>query len=235
MTWLEESGVRDFLAHHSTLRMTQLSDDFVELEGTYELYAQFGNGQIIDDVIDLKIVIPSNYPNDVPTVYEISNKFPRTPDFHTYKDGSLCLTSEVRLRMACFDNSKFEGFFASIVEPCLFSIAYKVKFGSAPFGELKHGEDGLIDDYESLFGVTGKKSVMVGLKALGLKYREANKLKCPCCCGKRLGCCSLRFRLKSLRKLAKRKWFREHLAKNFTPIPKRQKPTTKFVSENSVK
>ncbi len=235
MTWLEELGVRDFLAHHSTLRITQLNDDFVELKGTYELYAQFENGQIIDQVIDLKIVIPSNYPNDVPTVYETSKKFPRTPGFHTYKDGSLCLTSEVRLRMACFDNSKFGGFFTSIVEPCLFSIAYKVKFGSAPFGELEHGEDGLIDDYEKLFGVNGKKSVMLALKALGLKYRAANKLKCPCNCGLRLGCCSLRFRLKHLRRLAKRKWYREHLANNFTPILKQQKQTTKFIKNKLVK
>lgn len=235
MTWLEELGVRDFLAHHSTLRITQLSDDFVELEGTYELYAQFENGQIIDDVIDLKIVIPSSYPSDVPNVYDTSNKFPRTPDFHTYKDGSLCLTSEVRLIMACFDNSKFEGFFASIVEPCLFSIAYKVKFGSAPFGELEHGEDGLIDDYESLFGVNGKKSVMLALKALGLKYREANKLKCPCNCGLRLGRCSFRFRLKPMRRFAKRRWYREHLANHFTPILKRQKQTTKFARKKLVK
>lgn len=234
MQWLESIGVRDFLTHHSSIRITDLNDSYVELEGSYELHARFEGGQVVKNCLELRIVIPRGYPKAIPTVYEISNKFPRTPDYHTYNDGSLCLTSEIRLRIACIENPKFADFFDAIVEPCLLSIDYKVNFGTTPFGELEHGESGLIDDYEKLFGVKGKESVMLTLKALGSKYREANKLKCPCKCGVRLGRCSLRFRLKPLRKLTKRRWYREHLANGFAPIPKRQKLTTKFVSKNSV-
>ncbi|MEJ6531819.1 hypothetical protein [Pseudoalteromonas lipolytica] len=226
MQWLEPTGVKDFLSHHSSIRITDLKDSAVELAGNYELYVRFEDGRIIKECVELKIVIPRGYPKSIPTVYEISNKFPRTPDYHTYQDGSLCLTSEIRLRITCLENPKFEDFFKAIVEPCLLSIAYKVKFGTTPFGELEHGEAGLIDDYESLLGVNGKKSVMLSLKALSMKYRQANKLACPCNCGVRLGRCSFRFRLKSMRKVIKRKWYREHLASNFTPIPKRQKLIT---------
>lgn len=229
MQWLESIGVRDFLARHSSIRIKDLSDSYVELEGGYDLYARFEDDRVIKNCIELRIIIPCDYPRAIPIVYEISNQFPRTPDYHTYKDGSLCLTSEIRLRIACIENPKFADFFDAIIEPCLLSIDYKIKFGVTPFGELEHGEDGLIEDYEKLFGVKGKESVILTLKALGSKYREANKLKCPCKCGVRLGRCSLRFRLKSMRKVIKRKWYREHLASNFTPIPKRQKLITKVV------
>jgi len=41
---------------------------------------------------------------------------------------------------------------------------------------LAHGEEGLIDDYEDMFGISRKLSVLRALNALGKQKREANKL-----------------------------------------------------------
>lgn len=90
-------------------------------------------------------------------------------------------------------------------------------------GELDHGEKGLIDDYSEMFRVNSKASVLLVLKALGLRKRSANKLLCPCGCGHHLGLCSYRFFLNEFRCVERRRWFRSHLAGSFTPIQKKIK------------
>ncbi|MGL4613695.1 MAG: hypothetical protein ACRCVV_07315, partial [Shewanella sp.] len=117
-------------------------------------------------------------------------------------------------------DSSLTTFFEKIVVRFLYSVSHRVEFGNFPYGELDHGEKGLIDDYSQLFNVNGKASVLRALKALGLRKREANKLPCPCGCGDRLGSCDYRFVLNEFRQVERRRWFRDHLQEAFTPIEK---------------
>jgi hypothetical protein len=218
--WYEKLGVQEFLSHHSGLRLSDFSMESITIAGEFELIAKFEQAEVIQQTFHVQIVIPSKFPHTLPKVFETGGVFPRTPDFHTYQDGSLCLGSEIRLRQICFANPNLDHFFSSIVEPCFYSIAYKLKYKKTPYGELAHGEQGLVDDYECLFGVKGKKAVMQVLKALSMRHRQSNKLSCPCECGNRLGRCSFRLTLLPLRHFANRGWFRRHLADNFTKIVK---------------
>ncbi|MBL1146538.1 MAG: hypothetical protein HND56_05165 [Pseudomonadota bacterium] len=207
----------EFLALHPSMRLAELDSQRVVLDGEYELDAQLKNFEPIRETYQLKITFFADYPKSLPIVQETTRRIPRTADYHTYEDGSFCLGSDINLKSILFEDPSVQGFVERVLAPFLYSISYKIKHDIYPFGDLAHGESGLIDDYQRLFNVNGKLAVLSVLAALGKRKRDANKLPCPCGCRARLGECDFRFELERWRKLGRRRWFREHLSQ-FTPI-----------------
>ena len=205
------------------MRLIELSAQQVVLEGEYEIDAQMQGFEPIKNTYQLQIVFPADYPKSLPAVRESEKTIPRTADYHTYGDGSFCLGSDIKLKSIVFEYPAVTDFVEKILDPFLYAVTYKVKHDIYPFGDLDHGESGLIDDYQRLFNVKGKAAVLLVLSALGKRKREANKLPCPCGCKHRIGKCDFRFGLQRWRKLDRRRWFREHFSK-FTPIEKPKKP-----------
>lgn len=211
--------LQQFLSSHPKLRLREFTEDSVSIEGEYDIHAQMTGYQAIHETYELLIVFPRGYPRSIPTVIEQSKLIPRNSDYHTYEDGSFCLGSDIKIKLILHDTPCIADFFAKVIDPFLYAVTYKIQHNLYPFGDLDHGEKGLIDDYEDLFNVKDKKSVLIVLQALGKRKRVANKLPCPCGCGGRIGKCDYRFSLHRWRRLAKRRWFREHLSKSFSPIP----------------
>ena len=216
----ERFQLQKFLTLNSKMRLTQFDNEVITIEGEYELNAQMPGFKPIHDSYQLKILFPKNYPKVVPTVFETEHNIIREPEYHTYKDGSFCLGSEIKLKSILFETPNISDFFSEILDPFLYSVTYKLKYDQYPNGDLDHGEAGLIDDYEDLFHVEGKSSVLKVLNALGKRKRVANKLPCPCGCKNRLGKCIFRLTLENWRQLDKRSWFREHLSQSFTVMKK---------------
>ncbi len=101
-----------------------------------------------------------------------------------------------------------EGFVAYCLVPFLYAISLKIKYDiEYVFGELTYGNEGIINDYSSIFGVKNKDEVQNILEMLCLKKRIANKKPCPCKCGNRLGKCLLRLKINAYRNLAPRSWY----------------------------
>ena len=217
------TGLEAFLSAYPNIRLVDVHADKVELQGEYQLKAQLAGSQFIERTFSLRIVCPSDYPKTLPVVYDIAGYFPRNQDFHTYSDGSFCLGSDLKIKSILKADSSLTTFFDKVVVRFLYAVSHRVEFGNFPYGELDHGEKGLIDDYSEMFRVNSKASVLLVLKALGLRKRSANKLLCPCGCGHRLGLCSYRFFLNEFRCVERRRWFRSHLAGSFTPIQKKIK------------
>lgn len=93
--------------------------------------------------------------------------------------------------------------------PFLYAASCREKDGGKlPFSELSHGKAGLLDDYELILGLEGARSVSVALMAVSQRKRIANKIDCPCACGRRLGNCEFRWKLATLRSEANRDFFR---------------------------
>ncbi|MEE1981394.1 ubiquitin-conjugating enzyme family protein [Shewanella xiamenensis] len=216
-------GLEEFLSAYSNIRLVDVHADKVELQGEYQLKAQLAGSQFIERTFSLRIVCPRDYPRALPVVYDTAGYFPRNQDFHTYSDGSFCLGSDLKIKSILRADSSLITFFEKIVVRFLYSVSHRVEFGNFPYGELEHGEKGLIDDYSQLLNVNGKTSVLRALKALALRKRVANKLPCPCGCGGRLGSCKYRFILNEFRQVERRRWFRDHLQQAFTPIEKPKK------------
>lgn len=216
------------------MRLVELNSQRVVIDGEYEIDAQMKGFEPILDTYQLQVVFPADYPRSLPIVRESERRIPRTADYHTYKDGSFCLGSDIKLKSILFEYPAVTKFVEKILDPFLYAVTYKVKHDIYPFGDLDHGEDGLIDDYEQLFNVKEKAAVLLVLAALGKRKREANKLPCQCGCRRRIGKCDFRFSLQRWRLLDRRRWFREHLSK-FTPIekPKKSKRPRKSSSRAS--
>ena len=201
------------------MRLSEYGDERVVVEGEYYLNAEMDGYEAIQETYKITIIFPARYPRSLPQVTETGNRIPRNSDHHTHENGSFCLGSEIKLKSILFEHPSVIDFIKRILDPFLYNISYKLRYDLYPYGELDHGEDGLIDDYQRLFNVPDKASVLQVLRALGKRRRDANKLPCPCGCGERIGKCDFRFNLQRWRRLEKRGWFREHLSK-FTPVKK---------------
>tara|TARA_R110000823_G_scaffold55161_4_gene134848 strand:- start:316 stop:1011 length:696 start_codon:yes stop_codon:yes gene_type:complete len=216
-------GLEEFLAAHPRIRISEISGDRVELAGEYQLRAQLAGGQLVDQTYRLRLVCPRDYPKVLPKVFDEGSYFPRHQDYHTYPDGSFCLASEIRVKSLLRDDHSLTAFFEKIIDRFLYAVTHRIEFGEFPYGELAHGEQGLIDDYGEIFGLSGKLAITRALQALGKRKREANKLPCPDDCGRRLGLCDYRFLLNQFRSVERRSWFRLHLAESFKPFEKPKK------------
>lgn len=216
-------GLEDFLAAHPRIRISVINNELLVLEGDYHLRAQLAGSELIDRHYRLKLVFPHDYPGKLPTVIDEGEYFPRNQKYHTYRDGSFCLGSELKIKSLLRDSHSLTAFFEQIIDRFLYAVTHRIEYGSFPYGELAHGEQGLVDDYGEMFGLIGKQAVMRALQALGKRKRKANKLPCPCGCGLRLGRCNYRFVLNESRNIERRRWFRHHLKESFKPIEKSEK------------
>src|ERR1051326_5548167 len=95
--------------------------------------------------------------------------------------------SPLRLMLELSRRPTLTGFAEECLIPYLFAISHKLRFGGPlPFDELQHGTPGILSDYRELFGLETPGQAQHALTLLGMKKRRANKLPCPCACGKRL-------------------------------------------------
>lgn len=220
-------GLEDFLAAHPRIRIKDVDDERLVLAGEYHLKAQLPGSQLVERTYRLTLVCPSDYPAKLPTVIDEEQYFPRNQEYHTYGDGSFCLGSELKIKSLLKDDHSLSVFYSEIVDGFLYAVTHRIEYGNFPYGELKHGEQGLVDDYGEMFGVSGKLAVVRAIHALGKRKREANKLPCPCGCGLRLGRCDYRLVLNGFRNIERRRWFRWHLKDSFKPIKKPKKARRK--------
>lgn len=204
--------VGSFLQDYPDMMIVPVKDDAMVLQGKFKFSATPKDMQTIIDSYCIKIFISEEFPRAIPRVIETVPKIPRDGNHHVNYDDTLCMGSPLRLLQKISEKPNLVGFAENCLVPYLYSVSYKIQTGKGfPFGELAHGDKGIIDDYISLFGLKTKDEVRRTLKLLCMKERLANKNICPCGCGKRLGKCSFRYKLNTFRNIASRTWFRDHL------------------------
>ena len=91
--------------------------------------------------------------------------------------------------------------------PYLYRYSYLRTHGEAPFGDLEHGASGIREDLRLLLGRKRQSEVLPFVRLLGMRKRHANKERCPCGSGDRVGRRHHR-QLNRLRKRLGRYWFR---------------------------
>jgi hypothetical protein len=114
--------------------------------------------------------------------------------------------TEIRLKLG--PDSTLDCFVNGILISYLFQFSFLEKHGRMPFEELKHGVAGLLDYFASLYKVRDRRSAKALVLLTSLKKRRANKERCPCGSGRRLGRCHNRT-VNDLRRRLGRKWFSE--------------------------
>lgn len=180
----------------------------VVLAGDFTFTARARGREEISDQYQLEISVPDGFPRFLPAAKETAGRIP--DDFHTHDDDTLCLGSEIRLHMALSRRPTLIGFIETCLVPYLYGFSYKERHGELPFGDLRHGREGLLDDYMAMFSVDRVDACLQLLMLAAKRKRLANRELCPCASGLRVGRCH-HLVLNRLRKIRPRSWFRrEH-------------------------
>lgn len=185
------------------------------LRGKFSFKAIFSDGEVVIDSYNLEILVPEKFPQELPRVKEIGGKIPKNGNFHVNLDETLCLGSPLRLLKIIYKFPNMSGFAKQCLVPYLYAVSYKLRNGgNFIFGELAHGNPGILDDYSNLLCLNDRSQIIKAIQLLGIKKRIANKKPCPCGCGKRLGVCSFHHKLNDFRKMAPVSWFKANVLNN---------------------
>ena len=196
--------MKELLSKYPGLRLRPMVSGYVILAGAFAFSAEGPTKEGIDDLYEIEIAIPKQFPDQLPRVREMNGRIP--PSFHKLVDGSLCLGSETRLRLTVMQSPFILSFVEHCVIPYLYGYSFFERHGKLPFGELSHGGDGIREDLAELFGI---RTDMVAdfVRTAALKKGIANKRPCPCGSALRVGRCHHK-RINHLRKCLGRQWFR---------------------------
>lgn len=162
----------------------------------------------LEDSYSIRIDVPLGWTELAPDAYEEGGRIPRELDHHVSTNGALCLGSPWSVRRKLGEPPSLVRLVEQCVVPFLYAATWRESGGTGyPFSELAHGDLGLLEDYESILGLTGAVAVTDALQAMARRRRESNKLPCPCGCQRRLGCCPYRITLATLRNGTARRFF----------------------------
>lgn len=202
-------GLEELQKKYPDLRLAPSVKGEFRLRGTLRFSADARGKERIVDEYEIDCSIPALFPNELPTVRETGGRITAAYE-HRFIDGTLCLGSPTSLRLRISDNAPLLTFIDRCVVPTLYGWSYFERHGALPFGELKHGADGIRQDLASLFGVETEEVAIDFVRLTSLRKRVANKRQCACRSGKRLGRCHHRG-VNMLRKRLRRHWFRHIL------------------------
>ncbi len=136
------------------------------------------DGRVIEDLYEIRIVFPEQYPGLWPVAYELQNRV--TSQFHRNPDESLCLGSNLDLHRIYSRDKGFENFIKEMLTPFLAGHSFWKRYGVAPFGERAHGGDGVWQAYLDLYSEESLDTVL-GAVEWALKNREERgHVVCPC-------------------------------------------------------
>jgi len=200
-------GIEKILTLYPGLSIQPSTSDELVLGGEFEFSACSPEIGTLQDSFQIEIrVAAASFPAVLPSVRELAGRIPKS--FHKLADGSLCLGAPLAVQAAHGRKSSLLHFIERCVVPYLAGYSVFERTHKMPFGELSHGAKGLLEEYRNLTGADTDELCIAFLKLLGMKKRIANKLRCPCGSGLRVGRCHHR-RLNSLREIAiSRAWFR---------------------------
>ena len=169
------------------MQLCEIDDGGYQVKGVYQLDAKYKDVHLTDNY-ELKIIIPPDYPDNLPTVFELSDKIPKEFD-HVFTDGSLCLGVRTELMRDSKRGMDIKGFLGKYINSYLFSVTFFVKYnGAYPFGERSHGATGILEFYMEIFNViTTEQTLELMVYICRDNYR--GHALCPCKSGERIRKC----------------------------------------------
>ena len=201
-------GVDELLDKFSGLRIIPSRDEALKIGGELRFRVTGPAGEKIEDGYSIEMRFPSRFPagssGDAPSARETGGRIPN--DYHKLTDGSLCLAAPTELRLGIGPETKLGNFVERFLIPYLCGFSCFEAGKALPYGELEHGQEGLRQYFASLFGVSDRDAAVEFVRLASLKKRVANKVRCPCGGGQRLGRCH-HILVNELRKKLGRGWF----------------------------
>ena len=135
----------------------------------------------------IEIEIPNDYPASLPVVKEVSERIDKSYP-HRYSDTSLCLATDVDMRVSLHPEYTLAEYVKKFVVPYFASYEYYGKYKVFPFGERSHDLKGTLEFYEDLFETTNFREVYSLMSYTCLDKYRGHAL-CPCNHGEKIRNC----------------------------------------------
>jgi hypothetical protein len=175
--------VDDILNSYPGLVISEQGND-ISLIGTLSFNASMEEMETITASYDVIISLPSRYPDELPKVFPRGYKLDERFE-HINPDDSFCLAVPFEERKLFDTDPTLLGFINNLVVPFLYSYSYFLKNGKYPFGERAHGNSGVLDYYQELFGSNDVKQIILSLYKFSIDGYKAHEM-CPCGSGKKV-------------------------------------------------
>jgi len=188
------SEVQATIAFDQPLLTATLQTDGILVSGTYALNPTtddlIGQGPIAS--YQVGIHFPPAFPKAEPVVLETGNTIPHDADHHINPDGSCCVviwevwaSSTKSVSVQAYFDGPLRNFFLGQYQ--------KGETGKWPFGEERHGKEGLIDAFADRLSCSrSEKKIRYLLRLLSKDWPKGH-WDCPCGSGKIVRkCCAER-------------------------------------------
>lgn len=161
---------------YPNLQISEEKEDLIALEGSICINRKTSDFTLYKEY-KVKILIFKDE-NKLPQVYDIGCQI--NSDYpHRYEDGMLCLDTDVAMKIRYEDGMDLCSWMQDFVEAFYFSYEYFRRNGEYPFGERKHGSDGVIETYSGYFRVMGKANVLNCIRYIAVQNYDGHD-QCPC-------------------------------------------------------
>lgn len=162
-------------------------EDGYTLTGIVTMAKTYNEVPLYDDY-HLKIVVPSDFPMHIPSVFDTNNDVPEE-FMHFLDDGSFCLGAYCDLRSFLDTHPSLVGFIDEIVMSYLYSVSYFRTYGVLPYGARSHGVKGKIEAYRERYSTDNDRVLAYLLFCLLGEIPYRGHCSCPCGSGKHLRSC----------------------------------------------
>jgi hypothetical protein len=180
-------GLAEALRLHPGLSIRPRKAGCVTVAGELQVNHCAAGFHAIEDAFEIEMRVPGDFPRTLPEVRELGGRIPNS--FHTNSDGTLCLGSPIRLRMHAGPRPPLTRFIERCVIPYLYGFEHQERHGVLPFGELGHRNKHVVEDLKGVFRVQDLKACVGLIRLAGMQRRKANRCRCPCNSGNRVGQC----------------------------------------------
>jgi len=155
----------------------------IYLEGSFALVHE---GAELDR-FQVKILIPPDFPDNIPMVCETAGRIPVDPDWHTYAKGALCVIVPEEWLL----NPESKSILAFLDGPLrnyFLGHAFAESGLKRPMGERPHGSAGLLETYGEWVGSKERTVVENYLMCLSME-KIPRQWFCPCGSGQKIRRC----------------------------------------------
>ena len=163
---------------HDGLTEIEEREHEIAISGVLSFEASHDRLATITDTFEIELLIPEGYPDRLPQVRETGSKIVGDYD-HVYADGRLCLAVPVEERRIFGRQPSLLGFVNNLVVPYMYGYCHWRRHGEHPFGEQKHGAEGIVQYYVERLHLKDDITALAIIAFL-FEYGYRGHHACPC-------------------------------------------------------
>ena len=153
-----------------------IDGDDAEIRGTYPVRS--ADGKELEE-FQVRIVLPSGYPEELPIVWEVGGRLPWTERHHINADGTCCVFMPDSRWEAFPVGARFGVFLAGPLRDYFLGQSLVQRGEDWPHGEWSHGAKGVWEYYSELLDTRSRPLIRRFL--IGLAYpNRKGRIECPC-------------------------------------------------------